>query len=159
MTDKAPFDRIKARFWSKVNKTDSCWLWESAINHHGYGLFSIHYKTRRAHRLSWEWANGEIPKGLFVLHECDVRGCVNPDHLFLGTPKDNTKDMYEKGRANSFPGDRRGESSPTSKLTNDSVLAIRALAGSISTQAIANQFGVSKSTVQAITCRRLWKHL
>lgn len=92
------------RFWEKVQKTKTCWLWTGA-NLGGkwpYGMLgkpgdpTVLYK---AHRLSWELHVGPIPDGLFVLHKCDVPLCVNPDHLFLGTAADNMADMVQKGRA------------------------------------------------------------
>lgn len=87
-------------FWSKVAITDDdkCWLWNGACNWKGYGVTWWQKKFNRAHRVSWLITNGNIPNGLFVLHTCDVRNCVNPKHLFLGTHQDNMKDMTAKGR-------------------------------------------------------------
>ena len=87
-----------ARFWAKVNKTDGCWLWEGVTTPNGYGMFPVPgtRKSVSSHRFSWEQANGEIPQGLSVLHRCDVRACVNPEHLFLGTQMDNMIDMMKK---------------------------------------------------------------
>lgn len=83
-----------------------CWLWTGRYGNNGYGTFGGGRKGERtgAHRLVWEITNGPIPDGLFVLHRCDVRGCVNPEHLFLGTAKDNTQDMMAKGRAHFVGG-------------------------------------------------------
>ena len=90
------------RFWAKVEKTDGCWLWTGAISGGtGYGGFAWELKPHLqtgAHRASWLLHNGEIPEGLWVLHHCDNRRCVRPDHLFLGTAKDNHTDMLVKGR-------------------------------------------------------------
>lgn len=92
------------RFFKHVSKTDTCWLWMGAKRGGGYGEFRIgSYKdgTRKmvvAHRFSWELHNGAIPKEMQVCHNCDVRNCVNPDHLFLGTQVDNMQDMHSKGR-------------------------------------------------------------
>lgn len=90
------------RFWNKVVRTRSCWLWTAAKNEKGYGVFGLGQETDKAHRIAWRLINGLIPQGLFVLHRCDVPACVNPKHLFLGTNIDNVRDMIAKGR-NSKP--------------------------------------------------------
>lgn len=90
----------KLRFESKFikGKGNECWLWQAAVIHNGYGQFTYKYKGIKAHRFSYELYKGEIPKGMLVCHSCDVRNCVNPDHLWLGTQKDNIQDMFKKGR-------------------------------------------------------------
>lgn len=86
------------RLWAKVEKTDTCWLWQGALTN-GYGYMNIgSEKHVGVHRLSYELANGEIPNDLLVCHKCDVRNCVRPDHLFLGTYTDNLVDSWNKGR-------------------------------------------------------------
>lgn len=86
------------RFWAKVDKTETCWLWTAGKDRRGYGKFKSQGKTVRAHRYSYMLVNGSIPNGLFVCHECDVPGCVNPQHLWLGPPSSNTRDMVLKNR-------------------------------------------------------------
>lgn len=88
------------RFWVKVDKTapGGCWLWTGVRRPNGYGSFSVRQKYFGTHRFSWELTNGPIPTGLNVLHRCDVRACVNPEHLFLGTHRDNAIDREQKGR-------------------------------------------------------------
>ena len=86
------------RFFQKVNKTDSCWLWIGAKNNKGYGSFRFNNKNMSAHRFSYQNFKGEIPEGLYVCHDCDIPACVNPEHLTLGTPKYNNKDMVSKNR-------------------------------------------------------------
>ena len=83
---------------AKGEKTDGCWLWTGATASYGYGKMMLDGETVRAHRAAYLLLVGPIPDGLYVLHRCDVRRCVNPAHLFLGTPSDNTKDMLAKGR-------------------------------------------------------------
>jgi len=96
---KVPLD---VRFWRRVEKGDGCWRWGGTIHEAtGYGVIgrgATEEGLAYAHRLSWEFENGEIPDGLYVLHKCDNRWCVRPSHLFLGSHLDNIADSYAKGR-------------------------------------------------------------
>lgn len=95
----ATIDPPSIRFWKYVDKSGDCWIWTGARYPAGYGAFGPKGTgAMGAHRYSWMLAHGEIPDGLSVLHKCDVRCCVNPAHLFLGTQKDNIADMVAKGR-------------------------------------------------------------
>ena len=91
-------EELKRCFHSKITKTGGCWLWTGALNSGHYGAFFLK-KVHRAHRFSWELYNGPIPERMHVLHKCDNPPCVNPEHLFLGTAKDNTEDKIKKRRA------------------------------------------------------------
>lgn len=86
------------RFWSKVDKSGDCWVWTAAVSSKGYGRFKLNGKLVSPHRLAWEWANGPIPDGLVVCHECDNPPCVNPAHLKLGTQSQNMLDCVSRGR-------------------------------------------------------------
>jgi hypothetical protein len=102
MTDQEQKEReaaLRERFWSKVSKVEGgCWEWTACLHPSGYGLFGIGRRPRRAHRLSFEWANGPIPEGQLVLHDCDNRKCVNPAHLHLGDEKMNADECWSRGR-------------------------------------------------------------
>jgi hypothetical protein len=141
----------EARFWDKVKKTDGCWLWTGAIDVHGYGEMHLGSQTPRAHRLSWMLANGPIPDGLFVCHQCDNRACVRPSHLFLGTNQENLDDMKAKGRK------QKGEQCPKSKLTQEEVLAIRAdIERGQTVKGTARKYGICPHSVRDIRNRVSW---
>lgn len=138
-----------------------CWLWTGFIEKGGYGLFRVDRRIRhstRAHRASWELFRGPIPVGLSVLHHCDVRCCVNPYHLFVGTHADNTRDMISKGRQK-CPG-APGESNGRAKVTTSDVLMIRAeVERGITSLALSERLGIARNTVREIATRRTWKHV
>lgn len=146
------------RFWERVNKTESCWIWMCKSSRYSYGRFytgtSKTYLVK-AHRYSWELHKGKVPDGLFVLHKCDVPLCVNPDHLFLGTHQDNMDDMARKGRRFLTNGDKNG----MVKLTKEQVIEIRAAKDSMTTRMMATKYGVSEGCIRAILTRRKWKWL
>lgn len=163
--------RDLVRFWSKVGDATEtgCRVWRGAPDRDGYGEFRMGGENHRAHRLAWEIRHGSIPDGLWVLHSCDNRPCVNPHHLFLGTVVENNADRHAKGRTPS--GDRswsrlhpetllRGEEAPGARLMADQVLEIRARAAAGETKAsIARAFGVSDVLVGLIVRRDTWAHL
>ena len=159
---------VAARFWAKVDKQDpdACWEWQ-AYTRTGYGQFYVNRNRRhiQAHRLSWMFAFGSIPKGLYVCHHCDNRACVNPTHLFLGSHSDNTRDAYHKGRL--FPlaelgfHCKAGEQHHNSKLTDGEVLDIRRLynAGGTTYRSLAEHYNVTHSCIQGIINRKSWSHI
>lgn len=150
---------LPVSFRKRINFTDSCWLWIGYAHPNGYGLFSTEKKQKGAHRVSWECFNGKIPNKLSVLHKCDVRHCVNPDHLFLGTQADNMADMKKKGRSTA------GEKHAMAKLTPEQVSEIRSLyqvgkpnnQSEFSQNGLGVKFGVSGSQIRNIVKNLKWK--
>jgi hypothetical protein len=141
------------RFFKKVNKTDTCWLWTAYVQQNGYGQVRINKKAYSAHRVSYMHHNKtEIPEGLCVCHSCDVPACVNPDHLFLGTHQDNMDDRTKKGRAQKRDGDK----CPTCKLTKEQVLEIAALFDTHTNLQLGKEYDISKSTISHIRTGRAW---
>lgn len=144
----------EGRFWQKVRKTRECWLWTARPGGHGYGRISLggtHGGMMLAHRFSYELHYGPIPDGLCVLHSCDVRLCVNPDHLFLGTRDDNMADMVKKRRQ------RQGHRVPGAKLNSDQIAAIRQ--DQRKQRDIAADYGISQSNVSFIKRGATWAHV
>lgn len=148
------------RFWSKVHPEalSGCWLWHGAITGSGYGAFQA--ESRRlvgAHRHAYELCHGPIPTGMVVRHKCDVRACVNPDHLETGTHADNIRDRDERGRHWAPQGEDNGRS----KLTAAQVLEIRAkyAFGDRTQQDLADEYGVSNQLVSCIVRGKWWRHL
>ena len=142
------------RFWSKVTKTDDCWLWTGSQTSTGYGLFHLSMKQRnqKAHRVSWMFSKGDIPSGVSVLHHCDVPICVKPSHLFLGTDLDNSHDCIEK-RRNNF-GERNGRA----KLTTEAIQEIRRrFALGESRKSLAEKYETCRSNIQVIVNFQAWK--
>lgn len=145
---------LSSRLDSKTTVLDNgCWMFTGGCGSRGYGNIWDNGKTRSAHIVAYEIHKGPVTDGLSVLHTCDNRWCVNPDHLFLGTQQDNINDMIHKGR-DGFSGERNGRA----LLNKDSVLLIKHLldTGEHSQQTIANAYKVSRSTIAAIKSGRNW---
>jgi len=133
-----------------------CWLWCGTLSNMGYGKMYAWGQTKAsAHRVSYILHTGPIPEGLHVLHHCDVRSCVNPDHLFVGTPDDNSKDMMSKGRHRTRPN--RGVANHNAKLTDDDVRIIKASAET--GVVLARQFNVTNHVIYLIRHGRSWSHV
>lgn len=130
-----------------------CMIWMGS-QVHDYGQLSHNFRTVRAHKASYELANGPVPKGLQVLHKCDVRLCVNPEHLYAGTHNDNMRDRQSRDRQ------AKGERCKKT-LRAESVLSIRERhrVDGVSYTQMAKEYGVSDTTIHAIINRRTWKHI
>jgi len=133
---------------SELIPETGCWLWLLALKPDGYGVATLDGKYIRAHRLSYIAYHGEIPDDSAVCHHCDVRSCVNPDHLYLGSAAENSADMVRRGRSN------KGERHWCSKLTEDDVAAIRA--SDDSHRVLARRFAVSHGTIGHIKAGTTW---
>lgn len=136
-----------------VEPRTGCWLWTKYLGPTGYGRIRKDGQRYGAHRYSWEIHRGEIPPGLWVLHKCDVRACVNPDHLFLGTQDDNAADMARKGRSR----DQNGSKHNMAKITEADVIAIRS--DTRLQRIIAKDYGITQPAVGLIKRRQRWKHV
>lgn len=152
-------DAIKNRFMDKVFMIPEagCWIWAGASHPTGYGRFGM-YKgdVDFAHRASWRLFRGAIPKGIYVCHHCDVRMCVNPNHLFLGTATDNMRDASKKNRIKMPPQSyASSDAHQVAKLTNENVREIRS--SSVGSFALARKFGVSPSTIWSARTGRTFK--
>ena len=143
----------KERIEAKVEKIPEagCWIWMGATQVRGYGEILSSNRKMLAHRASYEAFVGPIPKGMYVCHACDNVYCVNPNHLFLGTQKQNLQDMAAKGRST------RGERNPQAKLTEEKVRAIRS-SNSTSSE-LAKTYNVSVSNIHSIKRKQRWTHV
>ena len=145
---------LKDRLLSKVNNTNSneCWEWTAKTAVAGYGRLTVDKKSILAHRLSYELFKGKIPEDFCVCHTCDNRKCINPDHLWLGTKSDNTKDMYSKNRQYDVAGENHGRT----KLNWSQIGEIRKLKGKETLVNIGKKYGIAKSAVSAIQRGITW---
>jgi len=147
MSKAKPWQYRKSRsfvesFWDRTEKVNECLKWGGSFFVTGYGQVKVNWKNRKAHRVSYELTFGKIPDGLFVLHHCDNRWCVNPQHLYVGTQKDNMADMSTRGR------DRVGEKNGNSKLKLFQIELIQHFRrGGASVSALAKQFKVHPTTI------------
>lgn len=147
------FPAVVARFWAKVQKQDGdgCWLWTDSKTRRGYGRLRVRRRHHHAHRLAWLIHTGKPPGAKMVLHRCDNRACVRPDHLFLGTAADNAADRDAKGRGG------RGSAMPRAVLTEPAVLAI--LQSREPQRVLAARYGVDQSAISKVRRRVSWRHI
>ena len=148
---KSPAEKL----WLYTRKGPNCWEWTAGRISSGYGLLSADGRRILAHRFSYELHIGPVPDGVFVLHRCDNRLCIRPDHLFLGTQADNVADMEAKGR--DHKRGQPGEQNNQARIDAAAVRAIRATRDPA--WKVAAAFGVSRGLIYAIRQRRLWKHI
>lgn len=159
-------DKDSNRFWEKVDIAgdNDCWEWMACKMGNGYGKIRWPKRLIGAHRVSWMIANNkDIPNGMCVLHRCDNPGCMNPNHLFLGTHADNMQDAFDKGRNTNV-----GENGPNSKLTHKQVVIIKKAIAETKIKyghktsfckCWANKFNVRWENIRAIVNNKSWTHI
>ncbi len=159
----------RERFFSKVDKSGDCWIWIGPVSVGcGYGNFSVGKKQYSAHRYSWFVEHGVHPS-MIICHKCDNKLCVNPDHLFEGTQRDNILDAKSKGRlavgdrsgARLHPEKYRGDNSHNAKLREHQVIEIKTHIsnGTFTGKELARMYGVRCETISSIKTGRNWRHV
>lgn len=155
------FDLVAEKLGQHRITDKGCWEYEGQLTRDGYGIFTIYareFEPRkrkyRAHRVSYAFYNGIDPGESLVCHRCDNPACLNPEHLFLGTPLDNTRDMHSKGRGGVF----HGESNPRVKITRETVIAIvEGIKQGKSNKDLALYLPVSHSQISLIRLGKSWR--
>ena len=153
MPVRIPLEEMLSRYEPELNT--GCWLWTGAMSKSGYGVACHRSIHSPAHRFFYERMVAKVPDDLFVCHKCDTPACVNPNHMFIGTPADNLADMRAKGRWRAY--DRHCERNPKAKFTADQVVEIRRqLASGASNRSLAKSLGVYTSTIRQIKIGATW---
>jgi hypothetical protein len=152
------YESMRERFWKNTEKADGCWNWTGQLDRKGYGVMNVGGRKGNmvhAHRVAYTLVIGMFADGLQVLHKCDNKRCVNPDHLFLGTNADNMRDKITKGRQ------AKGEGITGSKLTIEKVVEIRRryAAGESDQPTLAREYGVGVATVCQAISGKTWAHV
>lgn len=148
-----PVERFHSKYFKEPNS--GCWLWTSDVDEKGYGRFHHNKKRTPAHRYSWVLENGPIQEGSIICHKCDTPACVNPHHLFLGTSRDNTRDMISKGR--DFRPNQKGDGHGCAKLSSKDIPSIRL--DPRTHKEIAMEYRVSESAICGVKTGRYWRHI
>ena len=164
---QSTFPLTPDEFWASLCKTseDGCWEWSKGRSKFGYGRIYIHPKIEYTHRVAWRLKNGDIPKGLSVCHHCDNPPCCNPEHLFVGTQRDNNNDRIKKGRSGNRP--MHGTAHVLAKLTDLDVINIRKTYkpgtpgrfSEFSIKGLAKKYKVAFSLIHRIVKRVSWPHI
>ena len=159
----------KSRSWSdsflrkaiqryEPDLNSGCWIWSGAMDGKGYGVVFYEKKPHRAHRVLYSVLRGRIPSGLVLRHKCDVKSCVNPDHLIPGTQSENMQDAYDRGQKT--PLGFRGESNGNVKMSEETAVGIRSkLQAGWRTKDIIRQYGVTRHQVNHIKTGKNWSHI
>lgn len=163
MTEEQKLERLKKSFEKHVIRQEGCWGWKGPLAKGGYPVMSCRpgIGPTKGHRASWLIHNGSLPKDKHVCHKCDNPICTNPEHLWIGTQKQNNDDKIAKSRENNVPPpQKRGSENGSSKLKENQVVEIKKLLfEGHSMYGIAKEFGVSKTTILRIKKGENWAHI
>lgn len=143
------------QFWSRASRVGECWIWQGSLTTNGYGRLLVKGRWLGTHKIAFLLSHGSVPDGLEVCHTCDNRACIRPDHLFLGTHRENMQDMKTKGRST------YGTKHFNAQLTEDDIRQIRALyvPWKVTCRQLGEMFGTSYKNISRIVRREAWAHV